>query len=357
MTEERPIVMIVDDNMANLKLGKMALAGPYDVFTIPSAAKMLDLLERKRPSLILLDIDMPEMDGYEAIKLLKASPKTADIPVIFLTALDHIDNELKGLSLGAVDYVTKPFQPALLKQRVHLHLTLGEQRRTLESQRLELKRYNLDLSKMVEAKSGEVVELQIAILKTMADLVESRDTITGEHMEQTQKGLSVMLDSLQELGLFRDEIDTWDLPLFLESSLLHDVGKISISDAILKKPGPLTKEEFEVMKLHTNYGVMIIEKIQSYASESAFLSYAKVLAGTHHEKWDGSGYPDGLAGENIPLKGRLMALADVYDALVAIRPYKKAFPKAEAVRIIIDGRGTHFDPVLVDVFKQVADKF
>jgi putative two-component system response regulator len=351
------MVMIVDDNVANLKLGKGALSGDYDVFTMPSAAKMLDLLERKRPDLILLDIDMPDMDGYEALTRLQDNPATAEIPVIFLTALDHMDNELKGLSLGAVDYVVKPFQTALLKQRVKLHLNLARHRRELETQRLELRRYNLDLAKMVEAKTGEVLELQNAILKTVADLVESRDLITGEHMEQTQRGLSVMVESLRELGLFREEIETWDLPLFLESSLLHDVGKIAISDSILKKPGPLTAEEFEVMKLHTVYGVRIIEKIHSYASESDFLRYARTLAGTHHEKWDGSGYPDGLAGEDIPLKGRLMALADVYDALVAVRPYKKAFPKPQAVKIILEGRGTHFDPVLVDVFEQVADKF
>ena len=171
MTDERPLVIIVDDNLANLKLGKMALASLYDVFTIPSAEKMLDLLKRKLPSLILLDIDMPDMDGYEAIKLLKDNPKTANIPVIFLTALDQLENELKGLGLGAVDYVAKPFQPDLLRQRVKLHLTLEEQRRKLERQGLELKRYNLDLKEMVEAKSGEVLELQQAILKTVADLV------------------------------------------------------------------------------------------------------------------------------------------------------------------------------------------
>jgi putative two-component system response regulator len=357
MPKERPIVMIVDDNVANLKLGKLALTGPYDVFTIPSAAKMLDLLERKRPSLILLDIDMPDMDGYQAIERLKADPATADIPVIFLTALDHLDNELKGLALGAVDYVAKPFQPALLRQRVQTHLTIGEQRGRLEAQRLELRRYNLELEDMVQAKSGEVLELQIAILKTMADLVESRDDITGAHQDRTQRGLSVMLDALGELGLHRDEIETWDEPLVLKSSLLHDVGKIAISDAILKKPGPLTPEEFETMKLHTVYGVAIIGKIQSYASESAFLSYAKVLAGTHHERWDGKGYPEGLAGEDIPLKGRLMALVDVYDALVAQRPYKPAFPKEEAVKLIVADRGSRFDPVLVDVFQQVADRF
>jgi putative two-component system response regulator len=300
---------------------------------------------------------MPDMDGYEAIKALKANPETADIPVIFLTALDHMDNELKGLSMGAVDYVAKPFQPPLLRQRVNLHLTLGEQRRKLEKQGLELQRYNLDLKGMVEAKSGEVLELQIAILKTVADLVERRDDITGVHIEHTQKSLSVMIEAIMELGLFKDETETWDIQLLLESSLLHDVGKIAISDAILKKPGPLTPEEFEEMRLHAVYGVKIIEKIESHASESAFLRYAKEMAGTHHERWDGKGYPEGLARERIPLKGRLMALADVYDALVAARSYKPAFPKSEAAKIIIEGRGAHFDPVIVDVFKQVADKF
>jgi putative two-component system response regulator len=349
--------MIVDDNITNLKIGKNALADSYDVFTIPSANKMFDLLDRKKPDLILLDIDMPEIDGFEALKIIKSRPDTKNIPVIFLTALDQPDQELLGLSLGAIDYITKPFQPTLLRKRVEVHLTVSKQRLTLEKQRAELKDYNKNLQRMVAEKTWKVLELQNAVLKTIAELVESRDLITGEHMGQTQRGLAVMVDALSDLGLFREEIQTWDMGLLMESSLLHDVGKIAISDAILKKPGKLTPAEFDQMKLHTVYGVKIIEKIQSYASENDFLEYAKILAGTHHEKWDGSGYPEGLAGEDIPLKGRLMAIADVYDALVAVRPYKKAFPKAEAVRLILDGRGTHFDPVLTDVFEQVNDKF
>jgi putative two-component system response regulator len=349
--------MIVDDNVTNLKIGKNALPNTYDVFTIPSAAKMFDLMARKKPDLILLDVDMPDMDGFEALKILRSKLETKDIPVIFLTALDHPDHELKGLGLGAIDYITKPFQPALLRKRVEVHLTLSLQKLTLESQRLELENYNQNLRQMVDEKTSKVLELQIAILKTMADLVESRDLITGEHMEQTQKGLGVMIEGLVDLGLFREELQSWNIDLLLESSLLHDVGKIAISDSILKKPAPLTALEFEEMKKHTIYGVKIIEKIQAYASESDFLQYAKIMAGTHHEKWDGSGYPDGLIGEDIPLKGRLMAIADVYDALVAVRPYKKAFSKTKAIEIIISGRGTHFDPVLTDVFQQVCDKF
>ena len=357
MRRERQLVMLVDDNLANLKLGKTALADVYDVLTIDSARSMFGLLERRRPGLILLDIDMPEIDGYEAIRRLKADPATADIPVIFLTALDHPDHELKGLALGAVDYVAKPFNPPLLRQRVEIHLTMAEQRRILESQRSKLRRYNLDLRKMVDEKAGEVIALQNAVLKTVADLVETRDDITGEHMEHTQRGLSVMVEGLKDRGVYLSEVDTWDIPLLLESSLLHDVGKIAISDAILKKPAKLTEEEFEEMRRHCELGVRIIERIQSYASESDFLAYAKVMAGTHHERWDGRGYPAGLAGEDIPLKGSLMAIADVYDALVAVRPYKSAFPKPVAVGIILEGRGTNFDPALVDVFEKVADRF
>jgi putative two-component system response regulator len=357
MSRERQLVMLVDDNLANLRLGKTALSGGYDVLTTDSAERMFDLLGRRRPGLILLDVDMPALDGYEALRRLKADPATAGIPVIFLTALDHPDLELKGLALGAVDYVSKPFNPALLSQRVEIHLTMAEQRRQLESQRQSLRLYNQDLRRMVDEKAGEIIKLQNAVLKTVADLVESRDDITGEHLEHTQRGLSVMVEGLKAGGVYQDEIDGWDIPLLLESSLLHDVGKIAISDAILKKPAKLTEAEFEQMKRHAVLGVRIIERIQSYASESDFLAYAKVMAGTHHERWDGLGYPDGLAGEAIPLKGRLMAIADVYDALVAVRPYKSAFPKPTAVGIILEGRGTHFDPALVDVFEKVADRF
>jgi putative two-component system response regulator len=187
--------------------------------------------------------------------------------------------------------------------------------------------------------------------------VESRDDITGGHVERTQRGLAVMVEGLQDFGLYLDQMQDWDTELLLQSSQLHDVGKISISDAILNKPGKLTPEEFEEMKKHTAFGVKIIEKIEAGTSENDFLKHAKIFAGTHHEKWDGSGYPAGLSGEDIPLQGRLMAIADVYDALVSERPYKKAFTKEEAVRIILESKGTHFDPVLADVFEQVADRF
>jgi putative two-component system response regulator len=357
MVKDRKTIMIVDDNIANLRIAKNSLYESYDVFTVPSAAKMFDLLERNRPDLILLDIDMPDMNGYEAIKILKDRPDTRDILIIFLTGKSDSESELEGLSLGAVDYISKPFMPPLLQKRIELHLTVEEQKRTLEAQQAELENFNDNLKAMVEEKTKKVLELQSAILKTVADLVESRDDITGGHVERTQHGLKMLLDGLQRLGIYKEQTQDWDVELMLQSSQLHDVGKIAIVDSILNKPGRLTPEEFEEIKKHTTIGVQIIEKIESNTSENEFLKYAKVFAGTHQEKWDGTGYPMGLAGEEIPLQGRLMAIADVYDALVSKRPYKDAFPHEEAVRIILDGRGTHFDPVLVDVFEQVADQF
>jgi putative two-component system response regulator len=356
--------MIVDDNIANLKIAKNALSEIYDVFTVPSAVKMFDLLERNKPELILLDINMPEMSGYEAIKILKNNLQTRDIPVVFLTGKSDSYSEVEGLSLGAIDYISKPFMPMLLRKRIELHLTLEEQKHALEAQtqrleaqQTELQNFNENLKSMVAEKTQKVLELQNAILQIVADLVESRDETTGGHIERTQHGLRVLLDGLQELGLYREQARDWDIDLMLQSSQLHDVGKIAITDSILNKPGRLTPEEFEEIKKHTTMGVKIIEKIEANTSESEFLKYAKIFAGTHHEKWDGSGYPNGISGEDIPLQGRVMAIADVYDALVSDRPYKNALTHEEAVRIIIEGRGSHFDPVLVDVFERYADRF
>jgi putative two-component system response regulator len=210
---------------------------------------------------------------------------------------------------------------------------------------------------MVDEKTGRVLELQGAILSTLANLVESRDDITGGHVQRTRRQLGILAAALQDFGLYREETAGWDIELFLQSSQLHDVGKISIRDSILLKPGRLTPEEFEEMKRHSIFGVRIIESIGANTSESDFLMHSKIFARAHHEKWDGTGYPDGLRGEEIPLQGRLMAIADVYDALISDRPYKKAFSHDEASRIIINGSGTHFDPVLIDVFKEVKNQF
>jgi putative two-component system response regulator len=349
--------MLVDDNPANLRAGKNVLSEKYLVLTAPSAAKMFSLFETVRPDLILLDIEMPQMNGYETIKVLKSKPETKDIPVIFLTGKTDSDNELEGLSLGAIDYITKPFVPPLLLKRIEVHLLVESQKHTLKAQQKELKNFNDNLQKMVEAKTATVLELQNAILKTMSELVECRDNVTGGHIERTQRGVSILLNALKDDSPYSGETADWDIDLLLQSSQLHDVGKIAISDTILNKPGKLTPEEFEEMKKHAAFGVQVIEKIEASTRENDFLKYAKIFAGTHHEKWDGAGYPNGLRGEAIPLPGRIMAVADVYDALTSERPYKKAFTHEEALEIMEKGRGTQFDPVLVDIFVKVEGQF
>jgi len=222
---------------------------------------------------------------------------------------------------------------------------------------LELANYNKHLQEMVAAKTKSVLELQNAILKAMAELVESRDDITGKHVERTQNYLALLIGALLKLGLYAETVCNWNIDLVLRSSQLHDVGKIAVRDEILKKNGKLTEEEFEEIKKHPARGEEIIDKIKRNTTEHEFLEHAKIFAATHHEKWDGSGYPKRLKGEEIPLQGRLMAIADVYDALVSERPYKKPYTHEEAVNIIKDGRGKHFDPDLVDLFLEISDGF
>jgi len=357
MENEKALIILVDDNPANLRIGKNVLSEKYYVATAPSAEKLFVLLESNYPAMILLDIDMPEMNGYEVIKILKSKQETKDIPVIFVTAKTELDDEIEGLSLGAIDYITKPFQPTLLLKRIEVHLLVEAQRKTVEKQAAELKYFNDNLQKMVEEKTQNVLDLQSALLKTIAELVECRDDITGSHIERTQKGLEIMVKEIERSGIYYEETKDLNLNLLLQSCQLHDVGKISISDNILRKPGKLTSEEFDEMKKHTSFGEQIIEKIESLSKESAFLKYAKIFATYHHEKWDGSGYPYGLKENKIPLFGRIMAIADVYDALVSVRPYKNAFPHEQAVQIIKEGSGTQFDPELVKLFIQTAEQF
>ena len=350
MSTDRKKIVVVDDSKANLTIARNMLVDRYDVFTVTSGEKLFMLLEKLIPDIILLDIGMPDMDGYDVIKILKESEKTASILVIFLTALIDPESEVKGLDLGAIDYIFKPFSKELLLKRIEMHLLL-------ESQKQELLNYSVNLERMVQEKTRTVFELKDAILSTVAELVECRDDITGGHIERTQSYLRLLVHFLLEDNIYTEEISQWDIKLFVMSSQLHDVGKISVRDSILQKPGKLTDEEFAEMKKHAAFGKRIIERIEKKTKENAFLQYAKVLAGSHHEKWDGTGYPDGLKGKDIPLPGRLMALADVYDALTNERPYKKAFSHKEAVEIIREGVGKHFDPDIAGVFLKHEREF
>ncbi|MCL2350451.1 MAG: HD domain-containing protein, partial [Defluviitaleaceae bacterium] len=272
------------------------------------------------------------------------------IPVIFLTAHNNEDSEIKGFSMGVVDYIKKPFSPPRLLKRIESHLAM-------EAQRKELAKYSKNLEKMVEEGTQKLVTLKNVLMETMSELVEHRDMVTGGHIERTQLYVGIMLDAMIEKGVYKQEIEQIDANLARQSSQLHDIGKISVKDSILMKPGRLTEDEFEEIKQHTKFGERIIAKIQEKVVDSDFLEYAKVFAAFHHEKWDGSGYHTGLRGQDIPLLGRVMAIADVYDALTTSRPYKDAFPHEKAVDIIQKDRGTHFDPALVDLFLEFQDKF
>ncbi|MDR2572112.1 MAG: response regulator [Oscillospiraceae bacterium] len=350
MENNRETIIVVDDNKTNLAVARSSLSEHYSVFTVPSGEKLFHLLKAIIPDLILLDIEMPEMDGYQVLEKLKSMEKTENIPVFFLTGKIDPENEIKGLNLGAVDYITKPFSRELLIKRINLHILFEKQKKELEKQ-------NLSLEDEVDRKTRTIVELQNTILQTVAELVESRDKVTGGHIERTQHYLRLLVKILLENDVYTDELSTWDIDLFVMSSQLHDVGKISIRDDILMKPGKLSDEEFDEMKMHTIYGAEIIKKIESSATESDFLLFAEIMAESHHEKWDGKGYPHGLKGDEIPLMGRLMSLVDVYDALTNDRPYKRAFSHEEALDIIGQGLGTHFDPFVTEMFIKHNEEF
>ena len=343
MEAVRDVIVMVDDDITNLNVARNNLADRYSIVTVPSGEKLFSLLDKVSPALILLDIEMPVMNGYEVMKRLKDDQRSAHIPVIFLTAKIDPASEVEGLNLGAVDYITKPFSRELLIKRIDLHLLF-------EKQRKDLLNYSLSLESEVGKQTQTVLELQNAIINIIAELVESRDSITGGHIVRTQHYIRLLIDFLVEHNVYTEEISSWDINLFVMSSQLHDVGKITIKDAILMKPGKLTDEEFDVMKHHTVAGVEIISRIEESTTSSEFLTYASALAGSHHEQWSGNGYPYGLKETEIPLHGRIMAIVDVYDALTNDRPYKKAFPHNEAIEIIRESSGTHFDPKIAEVF-------
>ncbi|MCL1908828.1 MAG: response regulator [Holophagaceae bacterium] len=351
-------IMIIDDNTTNLAVGKSALQDNYDVLTVNSGERGLNILGKIVPDLILLDVDMPGLDGYETIKLIKASnEETAQIPIIFLTARGDASSELDGLSLGAVDYIHKPFSPPLLQKRIELHLLVRDQKMRLAEQNLLLQDFNKNLQKMVDEKTEKIVRLQDIFVTTFSELVEFRDEATGGHIVRTQLYLKILAETMLERNIYPGSLERKDIKLLVQSSQLHDVGKINIPDSILNKRGRLTDEEFEIMKRHTTMGKEAIAKIVDKVEESEFLVHAQVMAYSHHERWDGGGYPLGLAGENIPIQGRLMAIADVYDALVSERPYKPAFEHDIAVGIIVQGKGTQFDPLLVELFEDISGEF
>lgn len=329
-------VFIVDDNDSNLMSAKNALMDTYKTYGLPSAVRMFKLAERITPDIILLDVDMPEMDGFETMEAMKSDKNLKNCPVIFLTASQDTETEIRGFELGALDFITKPFSPPVLRRRIATHI---------------------ETDRLIKESLRVVQDVHNVTISVLADVVESRDKVTGRHIERTQMYLELLLRNLTREGIYANEISGWDWSLLLPSAQMHDVGKIIISDTILNKPDKLTDSEFELIKTHCYEGEQIIDRIISKTKDDGFLLHAKRFAGYHHEKWNGSGYPRGLCGEEIPLEGRLMAVADVYDALVSERPYKKPFSHERAVEIIRKDAGVHFDPQIVEVFLNIEDDF
>ena len=345
-------ILVVDDNPADLQLISRLLAQHYRVKVARGGEQALRLLESNGfPDLILLDIMMPEMDGYEVMRRLNDNDRCRDTPVIFLTALSASDDERTGLELGAVDYITKPINPAITLCRVRNHLRLKAARDVLAHR-------NTWLASEVAKRTEEAILIQDVTIHALASLAETRDNETGNHLRRTQHYVKELALHLRSHARFRDELDDAAIEALFKSAPLHDIGKVGIPDDILLKPGSLTAEEWEIMKTHTTLGRdAILQAESAFGREIAFLRYAKEIAYSHQEKWDGSGYPQGLSGEAIPVSARLMAIADVYDALISKRVYKPPFSHQEAVRIITDGRGRHFDPDVTDAFLALADRF
>lgn len=349
---DRPTILVVDDTPDNLSLMSGLLRGTYKVKLAHSGERALQIVSGEaKPDLILLDIMMPEMDGYEVLRRLQADPVSRQIPVIFLTAMTAAEDEQIGLDLGALDYISKPINPAIVLARVNTQLQLKFARDFLQNQ-------NQHLEREVQRRTREVVAIQDVTIRAITSLAETRDNETGNHIRRTQHYVKVLAQQLQHHPRFRHELSADCIESLFKSAPLHDIGKVGIPDHILLKPGRLDANEFEIMKTHTTLGRDAILRAEQELGESiAFLRHAKEIAYSHQEKWDGSGYPEGLVGEAIPLSARLMAVADVYDALISRRVYKPAFSHEKAIEIIREGRGNHFDPDMVDGFLQVSDLF
>ncbi len=343
-------VLIVDDTPFNIDVLLGALDADYDIIVATDGPSALEILHETLPDLILLDVMMPGMNGFDVLARLKADPKTASIPVIMITALADADNKIKGLSLGAVDYISKPFNVEEVKVRVKNHLNLVIARRELE----ELNRV---LEEKVRLRTLHIKLTQETTIETLSALAEHRDPETGAHIRRTKTYVLTLAEALKSHEEYKQTLTADYIEKLVISAPLHDVGKVAVPDHILLKPGKLTFDEFEVMKKHTTIGYEALKVAERRLGQDSFLKVAAEIAYTHHEKWNGAGYPQGLTGKNIPVSGRLMALADVYDALATKRPYKLPFPHEKTVEIIKEGRGSHFDPEIVDIFLELHEEF
>ncbi|QKE62794.1 two-component system response regulator [Aquipseudomonas campi] len=351
ISERKATLLVVDDVPANLHLMSELLRPHYQLRVAASGDKALQIAWRNPPDLILLDVMMPDMDGYEVCRQLQANPLTQDIPVLFLTAKDQAEDQRHGLELGATDYLSKPFEPTVLLARVRSQLRL-------KAAADQLRLRNAHLDEEVAQRTRELQAVHDVTILALASLAETRDNETGNHLRRTQNYVRVLAQRLSEQPRFAAQLDAQSIELLYKSAPLHDIGKVGIPDHILLKPGRFEPHEFEVMKHHPRLGYQaLVHAEEMLGMPVPFLRIAKEIALCHHEKWDGSGYPQGLSGDEIPLSARLMAIADVYDAVISRRVYKPEMPHEKAVAIIREGRGGHFDPAAVDAFLSLELEF
>ncbi len=352
MAANQPTILIVDDTPENLSVLGELLQPTYRVRAANSGRRALQIAHGKPPpDLILLDVMMPEMDGYEVLFALRSDPTTRHIPVIFVTAMDATEDEERGLNCGAVDYITKPIRPLIVLARVRTQLEVKRARDFLRDQ-------NSFLEAEVARRMGENQLIQQVSIHALARLAETRDPETGNHLRRTQEYVRTLANGLKNNPRFSAYLDDRTIDALAKSAPLHDIGKVGIPDYILLKPGKLTPEEWEIMKTHAELGSNAIAQAEKDAEKPvAFLAIAKEIAHYHHEKWDGSGYPAGLVGDAIPISARLMALADVFDALICQRVYKPPMPFEQAHKIIVEGSGLHFDPDVVATYIREVETF
>jgi putative two-component system response regulator len=349
---QKPTVLVVDDTPDNLSLMSGLLKDLYKVKVANSGEKAIKIVHSDSPpDLILLDIMMPGLSGYDVCKILKDDHKTRDIPIIFLTAMTATEDEKKGLELGAVDFITKPVNPPIVMARVATQLQVKAAADFLKDQ-------NAYLETEVAKRTKELAAIQDVTILAMASLAETRDNDTGNHIRRTQYYMELLANYLKNHDRFRGFLSDHTITMLFKSAPLHDIGKVGIPDRILLKPGRFEPHEFEIMKTHCKLGRDAIQHAEDQLGlEVEFLKYAKEIAYSHQEKWDGTGYPEALAGDFIPISARLMAVADVYDALISRRVYKSGMPHEKAVGIIAEGKGTHFDPDIVDAFLALQEQF
>jgi len=335
--EHKGRVLVVDDTPDNIFILRELLADDFTVLAACDGPEALSLARTApQPDIILLDVLMPGMDGYEVCRRLKADALTQAIPVLFVTTLSEEQDESQGLELGAVDYIMKPVRPSIIQARVRNHMRLKEYQDRLEA--------------LVQERTLELAQTQDITLLSMAALAEMRDNELGGHFRRTREAARILATEMEHMPAYEEYFCTTPIETLVKSIPLHDVGKVGIPDAILLKPGPLTEAEFERMKHHAVYGRDILQRAEEYMDRPSFMSVAKDIAYTHHEKWEGSGYPQGLAGTDIPVCGRIMAIIDVYDAIISARIYKPPLPHSQALKIITKEKWSHFDPAIADIF-------